>query len=210
MRVTEALRALPLIAVIRADRAAEYQRIVPALIAGGVRTIELTMTTPGTLDMMPELQDELPDDAKLGVGTVRSVDQALSAIERGADFIVSPHIDRAIVAAARTRKIPVYPGALTPTEINLALTAGATAVKLFPAGATSPALAKQLLGPFPELEFMPSGGIGLEDVSPWLAAGAAAVCVGGPLVGGSDSSTADIIDRARRYVDVATEARQAD
>jgi 2-dehydro-3-deoxyphosphogluconate aldolase/(4S)-4-hydroxy-2-oxoglutarate aldolase len=209
MSVTEALHRLPLIAVIRAGNAAEYNRIVPALIEGGVRTIELTMTTPGTPGTLRALRRDLPDDAQLGVGTVRTVDQVLSLIELGADFIVSPHTDRAIIASARTRNVPVYPGALTPTEINLALAAGATAVKLFPAGATSPALATQLLGPFPELQFMPSGGIGIDDVAPWLSAGATAVCVGGPLVGTSDTATADIIDRARRYVDAATGARQA-
>ena len=208
MDVVKQLTRLPLMAVIRAESVAGYRRIVPALIDGGVRTIELTMTTPGTLDALPELAASLPDDAVIGVGTIRSVVDALTALERGAQFLVSPHTDRAIIAAGHSRGVSVFPGALTPTEVNSALTAGATAVKLFPAGATSPSLARQLLGPFPELSFMPSGGIGLDDVQPWLAAGAVAVCVGGPLVGAADTTAADITERARQYVRI-TAAWQA-
>jgi 2-dehydro-3-deoxyphosphogluconate aldolase/(4S)-4-hydroxy-2-oxoglutarate aldolase len=209
MSFMEALHEMPVIAVIRASTANDYPRIILALVAGGIRAVEVTLTTPGTLEVLADLRAGLPEEVYVGVGTVRSARDARIAMENGADFLVSPHTDREIVSAARERDVPVFPGALTPTEVNLALQSGATAVKLFPAGATTPELAKQLLGPFPELSFLPSGGISLEDVAPWLSAGALAVCVGGPLVGTAGTPADEITRRARLYAHAVAAVREA-
>ena len=197
------LARTPIIAVIRARTAEDYAPIIDALVAGGVRTIEVTLTTPGTLQILGRLRDRVGGAATVGVGTIRTTSDAQRAIEEGAEFLVSPHVDPEIVRLAVTASVPVFPGAFTPTEVSAALRAGATAVKIFPASQTSPSMAGQLRGPFPELEFLPSGGIGLDDVRPWLLAGASAVCVGSPLIGAPGTEPDEITARAKAYIAAA-------
>lgn len=201
--VLASLARAPIIAVIRARAAADYAPIIHALVAGGVRAVEVTLTTPGTLDILGRLRARVGADVTVGVGTIRTVADAQHAIEEGAEFLVSPHVDTEIVHLAVAASVPVFPGAFTPTEVNAALQAGATAVKIFPASQTSPSMAGQLRGPFPELKFLPSGGIGLDDVQPWLLAGASAVCVGSPLVGAPGTEPREITARAEAYIAAA-------
>jgi len=195
---------VPVVAVIRAPRADAYEAIIAPLVEGGIRAVELTLTTPGTLEALPRLRETLPRELALGVGTVRSVRDLTQAADHGADFIVSPHTDPASIAAALEAGVPIIPGAATATEVHTALTAGATAIKLFPASLVTPGIAKQLLGPFPELVFMPSGGVELADVPAWFAAGAVAVSAGGPLVGDtSDPDPRRLRTQAERFVAAA-------
>jgi len=197
------------VAVLRARQATEYGPVVEALLAGGVSSVELTMTTEGVLDELPRLRERFADAAELGVGTVLTTADADRLIDAGAAFIVSPCTDPHLIAAVAAKGVPAIPGGFTPGELWAGWSAGAAAVKLFPASTLGPGFMTQLHGPFPGLPIMPSGGIDLEDVPRWVRAGSAAVSIGGPLVrdafGGGD--LAALSARARRAVDLVAEAR---
>lgn len=176
------LRRHPLVAVLRARAAGAYRPVVDALVDGGVRAIELTLTTPGTLEELPELRAALPADVSLGVGTVMFPDQARAAVQCGADFLVTPSFSPDLAAVVPLLGVPVIPGGLTPSELQAGWMAGAAAVKLFPASAVDPDYLRQLHGPFPGLPVVPSGGIDAAGAVSWKRAGAVAVSIGGPLL----------------------------
>ncbi len=192
-----------IVAVLRADHPGSYDAVAECLVANGIRSIELTLTTPGTLDHLPHLLRELGKDAEFGIGTVTDVAQAERAIEAGAHYLVTPLTDPAIIAAATAAGCPIFPGALTPTEVHAAWAAGASAVKIFPAQTVGPAYGSHLRGPFPDLQFLPSGGVRLEDIAPWLSNGALAVSLGGPLIGDAlrGGSLEALAGRARAAVE---------
>lgn len=177
-----ALLSTGVVAVLRASDAAAYEPVVRTLVDSGVVSIELTLTTPGTLDALPRLIDVVPN-AEIGVGTVLTRAHAEDALSAGAAFLVTPAVKPAVIQAAVERDIPVYPGALTPTEVETAWELGASAVKIFPASTVGPEYIKHLAGPFPGLNTMPSGGISLREIPDWIHAGSIAVSLGGPLLG---------------------------
>jgi len=199
----------PIVAVLRADDASRYDAVIDVLVEHGITSIELTLTTPDTLEQLPRLVERLGADADLGVGTVTSVEQADAAIGGGAHYLVTPVTLPEVVAVGVAAGRPVFPGALSPTEVFAAWTAGATAVKIFPAQTVGPGYGSHLRGPFPDLAFIPSGGVGEADVQPWLRAGAAAVSVGGPLIGDAlaGGSLTALGERAERFRALAAEAR---
>jgi len=186
------------VAVGRHIRAAKAPAIGAALVEGGVRAMELTLNEPEAealraIEALAGLAEGL--DALVGAGTVLSVDAAARAVDAGASFVVMPHSDREIVAWCAARGVPCFPGALTPTEIHAAWSAGATAVKLFPAAAVGPGYVTQLHGPFPDIPILPTGGVSAETAADWIAAGALAVGIGGWLIG--DGVAAGVTERAR-------------
>jgi 2-dehydro-3-deoxyphosphogluconate aldolase/(4S)-4-hydroxy-2-oxoglutarate aldolase len=207
MPVPAILREIPLIAVLRADDAHDYDAVIDVLLDSGVRSIELTLTTPGTLERLSAIVSRATG-AQLGVGTVTTVDEAHRAIDAGAAYLVTPVATPLVVELAVRSGVPVYPGGLTPSELFSAWDAGATAVKIFPAETVGARYGAHLRGPFPELQFIPSGGIALEDIADWLAAGAAAVSLGGPLVGDAlrGGSLADLAARTRHALQIAASA----
>jgi 2-dehydro-3-deoxyphosphogluconate aldolase/(4S)-4-hydroxy-2-oxoglutarate aldolase len=179
--VIERLRAAAVIAVLRTPDADSAVRAAQALAAGGVRAIELTFTTPGAADALRRARELLPGEVAVGAGTIRDRAQLESAVAAGAEFLVTPHLDRELLAGMLDSGRLALPGTLTPTEVAAALAAGATAVKLFPASAVGPSYLKALRGPFPDVQVVPTGGIGPGDVRAWLDAGAVAVGAGGEL-----------------------------
>ncbi|WP_427170921.1 bifunctional 4-hydroxy-2-oxoglutarate aldolase/2-dehydro-3-deoxy-phosphogluconate aldolase [Arthrobacter sp. 92] len=180
---SQTLLAHPVIAVLRASHAREYAPVIEALIAGGVRSIELTLTTEGVFQEIAELKTRFADAAEIGVGTVTDAEQAQRALDAGADYLVTPVTVPEVIRAAVNRGVPVFPGAYSPTEMHTAWSLGATAVKLFPASVVGPGYIGQVHGPFPGLPIIPSGGVSIQDVPKWLQAGALAVSLGGPLLG---------------------------
>ena len=202
------LRQHPIIAVLRASAATDYDPVVDALAENGVRSIELTLSTPGTFEHLPALLTRVGDDVEVGIGTIVTVRQAEFAIAAGAHYLVTPIVNLDVIALAVREGIPVFPGGLTPTELYGAWAAGATAVKIFPAETVGPQYGSHLRGPFPDLEFVPSGGIGLEDIPRWLNAGALAVSLGGPLVGDAlkGGSLVALAERAQRVTTLAADA----
>jgi len=206
LSLPERSAATRLIVVMRAASAEQYPEVISTLADAGVRSMELTLTTPGTLEALPDLHRRFGDRVDLGVGTITTVQQARRAAAGGAAYLVTPVTDHAVITAAIDRGVPIVPGGLTPTELHSAWAAGASAVKVFPAGVVGAGYVKDLRGPFPELRVIPSGGVDLETAQAWLAAGADAVSVGGPLLGdaftGGDLS--ELADRAAQFVGVCT------
>lgn len=193
-----------LIVVARAQRAEDYDAVLDVLIDAGIRSLELTLTTPGTFDRMPHLLAQYGDAVDLGVGTVTNAADLARAVEAGASYLVTPITSAAFVEQATDAGVPIVPGGLTPTELFASWSAGASAVKIFPAGQVGPAYLKDLRGPFPDLVAVPSGGVDLNGASAWLTAGAVAVSVGGPLLGDAFSG-GDLValrDRAQAFVEV--------
>ncbi|MCU1403416.1 MAG: 2-dehydro-3-deoxyphosphogluconate aldolase [Microbacteriaceae bacterium] len=203
------LRANPIIAVLRAADARDYDSVVDTLGANGIRSIELTLSTPGTFEHLPAMIERVGTDVEIGIGTIVTADQARRAIDAGARYLVTPIINLEVIALAVQNAIPVFPGGLTPTELFSGWAAGATAVKIFPAETVGPQYGGHLRGPFPDIEFIPSGGVGLEDIPTWLKAGAVAVSLGGPLVGDAlrGGSLDALAERSRRAVEAAGSAR---
>jgi 2-dehydro-3-deoxyphosphogluconate aldolase/(4S)-4-hydroxy-2-oxoglutarate aldolase len=194
--------AAKLIVVVRAPDAAAYDQVLDVLVGAGIRSVELTLTTPGTLDRLPKLLARFGDAADIGVGTVTDGRQLVAAVDAGAHYLVTPITDPDLVGAANRAGVPIMPGGLTPTELFAAWRAGAAAVKIFPANQVGPGYLKDLHGPFPDIAAVPSGGVDLQGAATWLEAGAAAVSVGGPLLGdalrGGDLSA--LRDRTAAFV----------
>lgn len=193
-----------LIVVARAQHAEDYDRVLDVLIDAGIRSVELTLTTPDTFEHFPRLLAQFGEVADLGIGTVTSSGQLARATDAGAHYLVTPITSAAFVQQATDAGLPIVPGGLTPTELFASWSAGASAVKVFPAGQVGPGYLKDLRGPFPDLVAVPSGGVDLAGASAWLAAGAVAVSVGGPLLGdafaGGDLTA--LRDRAQAFVEV--------
>jgi 2-dehydro-3-deoxyphosphogluconate aldolase/(4S)-4-hydroxy-2-oxoglutarate aldolase len=198
------------VAVLRAAHADRYAPVVDVLAENGVHAIELTMSTPGTPDVVTALRDRIAGSgAALGVGTVTDADIARQVIDLGAEFIVTPTADTRVVGVGVGRGVPVYPGALTPTEVLSVWSAGATGVKLFPASTVGPSYIAHLHGPFPEIPVLPSGGFGIPEIAAWIDAGAVAVSMGSSLIGDAlhGGSLADLARRCRDAVDAVAAAR---
>ena len=204
-----AFTATGVVAVLRAPDVDAYLPVIEALADAGLQCIELTLTTPRTIDRLPWLLERLPAGLDLGVGTVRTEAQAAAALDAGARFLVTPTVQPGVIAAAVRRGVPVYPGAMTPTEVLTDWDAGASVVKVFPASTVGADVVKQLHGPFPEIALMPSGGVGLEAIPTWIGAGAVAVSLGGPLLGDAFAGghLSALRSRATTALDAVAEAR---
>ncbi|MFE7245309.1 bifunctional 4-hydroxy-2-oxoglutarate aldolase/2-dehydro-3-deoxy-phosphogluconate aldolase [Streptomyces sp. NPDC057580] len=137
-----------------------------------------------------------------------TVAAAQAAVAAGVDFIVTPTAEPAIVNVAQAARIPVLPGAWTPTEALRVWSAGASAVKLFPAATVGPSYLRHLRGPFPSLPIVPSGGYGVAEIPEWIRAGAVVVSLGSSLIGDAfDGDLDGLACRARHAVDQVAEAR---
>ena len=202
----ERIRQIGLVPVVRAASAKEALTAVDAIRAGGIPVLEITMTVPGAVGVIAELSKRYGDDVLVGAGTVLDPEMAKSCIEAGAKFVVSPALDIPTIEFCRKQNVPVFPGALTPTEVLTAWRAGASAVKIFPANAVGgAAYLKSLKAPLPQIELMPTGGVNLQTVAEFIAAGAIALGVGADLMKGD---AAAITEKAKQYVAAVAAARQ--
>jgi 2-dehydro-3-deoxyphosphogluconate aldolase/(4S)-4-hydroxy-2-oxoglutarate aldolase len=201
------LREAGVIAVVRAGTAEEAVNVAGALLVGGVRAVELTFTTPGAAGALAEARKRYGDAVLLGAGTIRTQDHINSAVDAGADFLVSAHLQRDLVQAMLETCLPCTPGAFTPSEVAEALDMGVQVVKLFPASTGGIQHLKALRGPFPELRVIPTGGIDSTDIGSWFAAGAIAVGVGSELL--AEGRWEEITRRAERFVSAVRAAREA-
>ena len=203
--IVERIRQIGLVPVVRAASAKEALTAVDAIRAGGIPVLEITMTVPGAVEVIAELTKRDGDDVLVGAGTVLDPDMAKRCMDAGARFIVSPALDIPTVEFCRKQNVPVFPGALTPTEVLTAWRAGANAVKIFPANAVGgAAYLKSLKAPLPQIELMPTGGVNLQTVAEFIAAGAIALGVGADLMKGD---AAAITEKARQYVAAVAAAR---
>jgi len=170
------------VAVVRLDNYNRAVDVARALVAGGVTVLEFTLTGQGALEAVSATRQALGDAACIGVGTVLSLDQAETAIEAGAQFMVTPVLRRQVIATCVKRQTLILCGGFSPTELLEAHEAGAELVKVFPAQLGGPKFIKDVLAPMPFLKLVPTGGVSPENARDYLAAGAVAVGIGGNLV----------------------------
>ncbi len=175
------IRAEKVVALIRADNPDGLVDCAKALAEGGLTSIELTMTTPGANRMLEKCTAELPDFL-FGLGTVLDAETARAGILAGAKFIVTPATRPDVITLCQRYSVPIFSGALTPTEILTAWEAGSDAVKIFPAEFFGPAYIKSVKAPYPQIEFVPTGGVNENNVGDFLKAGAMATSAGSSLV----------------------------
>jgi 2-dehydro-3-deoxyphosphogluconate aldolase/(4S)-4-hydroxy-2-oxoglutarate aldolase len=198
------------IAVIRADSGAQLINVCRALGAGGVSACEITMTTPGALDAIAQASRELGEAALVGAGSVLDAATARAAILAGARFVFSPVLSFEVIEMAHRYDCVAVPGALTPTEIHAAWSAGADVVKVFPANHFGPQYLKDIHGPLPQVKLTPTGGVDLSTAADWIKAGAVALGVGSSLVKKDLISGAkwdELSALAQKYVDIVAAAR---
>ncbi|WP_327725491.1 bifunctional 4-hydroxy-2-oxoglutarate aldolase/2-dehydro-3-deoxy-phosphogluconate aldolase [Streptomyces europaeiscabiei] len=179
MNLVESLGAHRLLAIVRGKDPAAALNTVRTLAEEGIAAIEVSLTTADALTVIRQARAELGPGALLGAGTVRSAEDAARAVDAGASYLVTP----ALVDGLKAYGVPVLMGALTPTEIEAALARGADAIKLFPGSLGGPGYLKALRDPFPEVPFVPVGGVDAQIARDYLDRGALAVGVGSPLVG---------------------------
>ena len=199
--------------VVRAASAHEARACAAALVEGGITVLEITMTVPHATQLISQLTDELPDDVLIGAGSVLDAESARACIAAGANFIVSPVTDYDTIQYCVDSEITVLPGALTPTEIANAVSAGADIVKVFPADSMGgAAYLKSLLAPMPQLKLIPTGGVTVENAGDLIRAGAVAVGVGSDLVDLTairDGHPERIVAKAKSYLEAVATARAA-
>ena len=170
------------VAIVRAAAPGVAGAVSVALVEAGIDVVEIPLTTPDALEAIAWVRDRVGDRVLVGAGTVLTVADVAAVAAAGGDFAVTPAVTAAVGECARWG-LPVLAGAYTPTEVVAAVEAGATAVKLFPAGTGGLAHLKALRDPLPGVPFVPVGGVTVGLAADYLDAGAVAVGVGGPLVG---------------------------
>jgi 2-dehydro-3-deoxyphosphogluconate aldolase/(4S)-4-hydroxy-2-oxoglutarate aldolase len=202
----EAIERIGLMPVLRAKSKEQGLAIVKAMLAGGVNTVEVTMTVPGAIDLLKALKAEYGNDVLLGSGTVTTAAQAQATIDAGAEFVISPCLNLEVIATTKGSGKLSCPGALTPTEVITAWKAGADIVKVFPCSAMGGAsYLKALRAPFPFLQLIPTGGVSLETAESFLKAGARALGVGSDLVNLKaieDGKPEIITEKAKAYLKI--------
>lgn len=200
------------VAVIRASGSAELMDVIEALRRGGIRAVEVTMTTPGALDVIKETAERFGDDVLVGVGSVLDAETARMAMLAGAQFIVGPVLNLDVIRICKRYDKIVIPGAFTPTEILTAWEAGADVVKVFPATKLGPSFFKDVLGPLPQVRLTPTGGVTVETAPEFIKAGAVFVGAGSALVDKTAVAQRrfDVItETAERFVSAVKAARQS-
>ena len=171
-----------LVAVIRSKTADEALTTAAAAADAGVKFVEITFSVPGALNVIEALKQR--PELHVGAGTVLSRDQAQAAIAAGAEFVVAPSLELGLVPICHQAGIACFPGAATPTEIIAAARAGADLVKIFPADCLGgPYFIRQMSGPFPEIRFMVSGGVSLDNLKDYVEAGVTGICLGSAYLG---------------------------
>lgn len=174
-------KSVPVVGIIRGMDASDFEMILKSFLSAGHGTLEITLNTNGAGDLIRKANDFFQGRVNVGAGTVRSLADLDRALDFGASFIVTPVLNLAVIRRCVELKIPVFPGAFTPTEISEAFDAGATMVKIFPASSVGPDYIKNVKAPMPEIKLMPTGGVSLENIQAYKSAGADAYGMGTPL-----------------------------
>lgn len=171
-----------IIAIVRGVKEQHIVGVADALFEGGVTVMEVTLNTPGALDMIAGLQAHCGERMYIGAGTVLDLDDAKRAVAAGASFIVTPNLDEEVIRWCKAEEIPIFPGAMTPTEIVKAWKAGATAVKVFPSASLGLPYIKELMGPLDHIPMMAVGGVTEGNIKQFLDIGCYGLGIGGSLI----------------------------
>ena len=187
------------VSVVRAESGEKALKIVEAVISGGITSIELTYSVPRANEVISDLVAKyLGTDVVIGAGTVLDPTSARLAIVAGAQFIVSPSFNKEVAKICNLYQIP---GILTPLEAQKALEYGSELIKLFPGDITGPKMIKDLKGPFPYINILPSGGVNVDNVAEWFAAGAVAVSAGGGVTApAANNNYSGVTENAKKFM----------
>jgi len=208
--VLNRIKNIGLLSVIRGPSKDLTIKMVDALISGGVTGIEITYTTPQAEEVVRVLKDSYGDKIILGMGTLSKPEQAQTAKEAGANFLVSPICEPNLVKAMVSSGLVTMAGALTPTEIFQAYELGVDVVKVFPGSLTGPKYIKAIHGPFPYIEMMPTGGVSRDNIRDWFEAGAVAIGAGSALCPknlAAEGKFNEITKRAAEFVEIVKKSR---
>jgi 2-dehydro-3-deoxyphosphogluconate aldolase/(4S)-4-hydroxy-2-oxoglutarate aldolase len=205
------IRKTGIVAIMRAKSPEQLIAAADAIKTGGVSVIEVTMTTPGALNVIEAAQKKYGDEVLFGAGSVLDPETARAAILAGADFIVAPTLKLEVIALCNRYSVPVMPGCYTPTEILTAWEAGADMVKLFPASVGGADLLKAILAPLPQVELVPVGGVDLTTAADFIRKGAAALGVGSSLINQElldEGNMAELTRRAAAFIEEVKQGRE--
>lgn len=199
-----------LVAVVRAESKEQGEKIIDAIVAGGINFIEITMTVPGAVSIIEAMVEKYKSnpDVVIGAGTVLDPETARAVILAGAAYVVSPGLNLDTIKLCNRYRVPMLPGVMTPTEAISALEAGCDIIKVFPGNIVGDGAISSFKGPLPQGEFMPSGGVDVDNVDQWIKAGACAVGTGSSLTKGAKTGDyAAITAKAQEFVAAVASAR---
>ena len=201
-----------LVAVVRAKDLEQGEKVVDAIIAGGINFIEITMTMDegNPVEFIAKMAEKYRDnkDVVIGAGTVLDPETARVVILAGANYVVSPGLNADTIRMCNRYRVPMLPGVMTPTEAITALECGCDVIKIFPGNIMGPAAISSFKGPLPQGEFMPSGGVDVDNVDKWIKAGAYAVGTGSSLTKGAKTGDfAAVTAKAQEFVKAVAAAR---
>ncbi|MFC3419101.1 bifunctional 4-hydroxy-2-oxoglutarate aldolase/2-dehydro-3-deoxy-phosphogluconate aldolase [Salinicoccus hispanicus] len=182
-----------LIAVVRGNEFDDTVKMIESILAGGIKNIEITYTTPKAGELIEHFSNN--NDYCIGAGTIMSSASADEAIRRGALYIVSPHFDADIATTCNLNHIPYLPGCASATEIIMAMKAGVDVIKVFPGGILGASFIKDIKGPIPHVNLMPSGGVNTDNMVDWIDNGSFSVGIGSALIKGYDGTNAEVITK---------------
>lgn len=203
MNVLENMEKHKIVAIVRLDDLSTARHITEALVEGGIRAIEFTLTNPDALRTIAAMRKSVDEAVAIGAGSVTTSDQVGAVADAGAQFVVSPVSKLDVIAACVERGLPAMPGAFTPTEIQQAWEWGASVVKVFPANHLGLRYIKDVKAPLPHLRLMPTGGVNADNIREFLDLGAFAVGVGSSLINNDAVADRDwkrLRENAGRYV----------
>lgn len=205
---SDLLNRYKLVSIIRSNFSIleDFKKVLPILQVSGLKLVEVTLNTPNALETVSWSVKNKSKDLKFGVGTVTTVDEAKSSIDAGAEFLVCPTLSVPVIELGVKLGVPVLPGCLTPTEVFTAHSAGAEFVKLFPVSTLGPSYIRDLLGPLSNAKLVAVGGVGLENLQQYLAAGAVGVGIGNSMLSGKlirEGSEVEIQNNIQEFVKAA-------
>lgn len=202
-----------LVAVVRAKNKEQGEKVIDAIIAGGINFIEITMTMDegNPVEFIQFMSEKYRGNEKvvIGAGTVLDPETARAVILAGANYVVSPGLNVDTIKLCNRYRIPMLPGVMSPTEAITALESGCDIIKVFPGNVVGPGAISSFKGPLPQGDFMPSGGVDVDNVDKWLKAGACAVGTGSSLTKGAKTGDfAAVTEKAREFVEAVAAARK--
>ena len=202
-----------LVAVVRAKNKEQGEKIIDAIIAGGINFIEITMTMDegNPVEFIQFMSEKYRNNERIviGAGTVLDPETARAVILAGANYVVSPGLNVDTIKLCNRYRVPMLPGVMSPTEAITALEAGCDIIKVFPGNVVGPGAISSFKGPLPQGDFMPSGGVDVDNVDKWIKAGACAVGTGSSLTKGAKTGDfAAVTAKAREFVEAVAAARK--
>lgn len=205
--ITRAALEQRVFAIVRSDSYERVTATADTLLAAGITSLEISLTSPHALDAVSTLRRETGDDMVIGAGTVLDAAAARAAVDAGARFLVSPALDVEVIRTGHRYGVPVFPGVATPTEAVQAMESGADALKLFPASAHDPGWLRDVRAALPQAALLPTGGVTVETAPEWIAAGAVACGMGSALSEGDRETVAKRVTELLQKLEDAVPAR---